>query len=270
MQKPNLAADLLHPIPTGATAFRPVYQPQTNPNARGVGPTKMNHILEPMPPEVIRFEKTTFKLKPLKVAIVDGGNAAHEPLAALIAADGSCRVVRHCPDAESALNHLPAFNPDVVLLEINLPGMDGVECMRRLKAQMPGLHVIIFTACEDQNRLLASLIAGASGCLAKCTPPERLVAAIHEAYNGGAPMSPEIACRVLQHLRQTNGTPSEKLKLTPREQEILDQLSKGFRYKEIVDNLGISFGTLHSYISKVYEKLHVHSRTEAVVKYLNL
>ena len=83
-------------------------------------------------------------------------------------------------------------------------------------------------------------------------------------------MSPEIGRRVLQQLRQNNAAPTEKVKLTPREQEILDQLSKGFRYKEIVDNLGISFGTLHSYISKVYEKLHVHSRTEAVVKYLNL
>jgi DNA-binding NarL/FixJ family response regulator len=230
----------------------------------------MNHILEPMSPDVIRFEKTVFKQKTIQVAIVDDNDAGRAQLVELIDADGSCRVVRYCSDAESALNHLPPFNPDVVLLEINLPGMDGVECMRRLKAQLPRVHVIIFTTCEDQNRLLDSLIAGASGCLLKRTVPERLVAAIHEAYNGGAPMSPEIARCVLQQLRQNNSTPSEKLKLTPREQEILDQLSKGFRYKEIVDNLGISFGTLHSYISKVYEKLHVHSRTEAVVKYLNL
>ena len=120
------------------------------------------------------------------------------------------------------------------------------------------------------NQVLNSLLAGASGYLLKRTLPERLVAAIREVCKGGAPMSPEIARRVLQQLRQISGAPAEKVKLTPREQEILDQLSKGFRYKEIVDNLGISFGTLHSYISKVYEKLHVHSRTEAVVKYLNL
>jgi DNA-binding NarL/FixJ family response regulator len=132
------------------------------------------------------------------------------------------------------------------------------------------MHVLIFTASADQNRLLDALIAGASGCLLKGSSPERLVAAIREAYEGGAPMSPEIARRVLQQLRLSSVTQPEKVNLTPREQEILDQLSKGFRYKEIVDNLGISFGTLHSYISKVYEKLHVHSRTEAVVKYLNL
>jgi DNA-binding NarL/FixJ family response regulator len=230
----------------------------------------MNQTLETMSPETTRFEKPAFKPKTIRTAIVDNNDALRAELAELIDAEASCCMVRHCPDAESALNELPRFKPDVVLLDINLPAMDGVECMRRLKAQLPGLHVIIFTACEDQNRLLASLIAGASGCLLKNTPHGRLLTAIHEAYHGGAPMSPEIGRRVLQQLRQNNAAPTEKVKLTPREQEILDQLSKGFRYKEIVDNLGISFGTLHSYISKVYEKLHVHSRTEAVVKYLNL
>ena len=230
----------------------------------------MNQTLEPMLPDVVRFEKTAYKPKTIRVAIVDDNDAGRAQLAELIDADGSCRMVRHCPDAESALNDLPRFSPDVILLEVNLPGMDGVECMRRLKAVLPKMHVIIFTACEDQSRLVASLIAGASGCLLKHIAPERLLAAIHEAYEGGAPMSPEISRRVIQQFRQNNGASPEKIKLTPREQEILDQLSKGLRYKEIVDRLGISFGTLHSYISKVYEKLHVHSRTEAVVKYLNL
>ena len=230
----------------------------------------MNPILEPMLPDVVRFGKTAFKPKLIHVAIVDDDDAGCAQLAELIEADGSCRMVRHCPDAESALNDLPRFSPDIVLLEVNLPGMDGMECMKRLKAGLPGAHVIIFTSCEDQSRLVDCLIAGASGCLLKYTAPERLLAAIHEAHEGGAPMSPEISRRVLQQLRQSNGASPGKIKLTPREQEILDQLSKGFRYKEIVDNLGISFGTLHSYISKVYEKLHVHSRTEAVVKYLNL
>jgi DNA-binding NarL/FixJ family response regulator len=223
-----------------------------------------------MLPDVVRFGKTAFKPKTIQVAIVDDDDAGRAHLAEVIGADRSCRIVKHCPDAESALNDLPRFSPDVILLELNLPGMDGVECMRRLKAIMPAVHVIIFTTCEDQTRLVDSLIAGASGCLLKHTTPERLLAAIHEACEGGVPMSPEISRRVLQQLRQGSGTPLGKIKLTPREQEILDQLSKGFRYKEIVDNLGISFGTLHSYISKVYEKLHVHSRTEAVVKYLNL
>jgi DNA-binding NarL/FixJ family response regulator len=230
----------------------------------------MNPILEPTLPDLVRFEKTAFKPKTINIAIVDDDDTRCAELAELINAEASCHVVRNCPDAESALNDLPRFDPDIVLLDINLPGMDGVECVRRLKTQLPQMHIIIFTACEDQNRLLEALIAGASGCLLKYTTPERLVAAIREAFDGGAPMSPEIARCVLQQLRLNNGVQPEKVNLTPREQEILDQLSKGFRYKEIVVNLGISFGTLHSYISKVYEKLHVHSRTEAVVKYLNL
>jgi DNA-binding NarL/FixJ family response regulator len=230
----------------------------------------MNPILESSLPDVIRFEKPALKPKMINVAIIDGNDASRAALAELVATQRAYRVVRTSPDAESALNHLPRFNPDVVLLDINLPGMGGVECVRRLKTSSPRVHILIFSACEDQNRLLEALIAGASGCLLKRTAPERLLSAIREAYEGGAPMSPEIGRRVLQLLRQNSGAPMETVKLTPREQEILDQLSKGFRYKEIVDNLGISFGTLHSYISKVYEKLHVHSRTEAVVKYLNL
>lgn len=230
----------------------------------------MNPILDPEVPGEVRLEKTANQPGPVRVAIVDDDDGARAELATLIHADASCRVVRCCPDAESALNDLPRFHPAVILLDINLPGMDGVECIRRLKALLPNVHIIIFSACEDQSRLLNSLIAGASGYLLKRTPPERLLAAIREVCEGGAPMSPEIARRVIQQLRHNSGAPAEKIKLTPREQEILEQLSKGFRYKEIVDNLGISFGTLHSYISKVYEKLHVHSRTEAVVKYLNL
>jgi len=113
------------------------------------------------------------------------------------------------------------------------------------------------------------LIAGASGYLLKRTSPPKLLTAIREAYRGGSPMTPQIARRVVQHFQQALQPSSEVKKLTPRETDVLNQLSKGFRYKEIVDNLGISAGTLHSYIRNIYEKLHVHSRTEAVVKYLN-
>ncbi|MGH7950368.1 MAG: response regulator [Limisphaerales bacterium] len=230
----------------------------------------MNQILEPVLPDIVRFDKTAFKPKTIRVAIVDDDDDVRAELVERIDGCAFCHVVRDCPDAESALNDLPRFNPEVILMDIQLPGVDGVECVRRLKAQTPAVHIIIFTACEDQHRLLKSLIAGASGYLLKRTSPERLFAAIREVCEGGAPMSPEIARRVIQQLRQNSGTLSKIVKLTPREQQILDQLSKGFRYKEIVGNLNISFGTLHSYISKVYEKLHVHSRTEAVVKYLNL
>jgi len=230
----------------------------------------MNPTLEPMIPLKVRLAPNMVQPGTVRVAIVDGDETGRAKLAAMIDAEPVYRVACCCADADAALNDLPACKPDVIIMDINLQGMDGVECVRRLKERLSVAHVIVFSECEDQARLLAALIAGASGYFLKRTPLPRLVSAIREVCEGGAPMSPEIALRVLQQLRQNSGTPSEKIKLTPREQEIMEQLSKGFRYKEIVDNLGISFGTLHSYISKVYEKLQVHSRTEAVVKYLNL
>ena len=153
-------------------------------------------------------------------------------------------------------------------MDINLPGMDGVECVRQLKPQLPKAQFVMLTVYEDNNRLFKSLIAGASGYLLKRTPPAKLLAQIREAYNGGSPMTPQIARRVVQHFQQLPEPNDEVQKLTPRETDVLNQLAKGFRYKEIVDNLGISSGTLHSYIRNIYEKLHVHSRTEAVVKFL--
>ena len=153
-------------------------------------------------------------------------------------------------------------------MDINLPGMDGIECVRQLKPKMPDVQFVMLTVYEDNNRLFKSLVAGASGYLLKRTPPAKLLAAIREAHAGGSPMTPQIARRVVQHFQQAPEPSSELQRLTPREQEVLDQLAKGFRYKEIVDNLGISPGTLHSYIRSIYDKLHVHSRTEAVVKYL--
>lgn len=209
------------------------------------------------------------KSKPIQVAIVEDDEEIRANLSHRIAGNASFRLLRSYPDAESALVDLPKCRPEVVLMDINLPGIDGVECVRHLKAKMPQVHVIMLTVYEDGNRLFKSLMAGASGYLLKRSSPAKLLAAIQEVSEGGAPMTPEIARRVVQHFRQLPEAPPELPKLTPRERDILDQLSKGFRYKEIVDNLGISVGTLNSYISKVYEKLHVHSRTEAVVKYLN-
>lgn len=242
----------------GVMPARRFLQPQVN----------MNLTLEPILTKRARFEKTAPQT--IGVAVVDADPAVRAALAELLAAEDSCRLLLSCADSRSALDDLPGLHPEVILLDVNLPGEDGVDCVRQLKARLPVTHIIVYTACEEPDRLLKVLIAGASGYLLKRTPSARLLTAIREVCEGGAPMSPEIARYVLQQLRQYSGAPAEKVNLTPRELEILDQLSKGFRYKEIVDNLGISFGTLHSYISKVYEKLQVHSRTEAVVKYLNL
>jgi DNA-binding NarL/FixJ family response regulator len=206
---------------------------------------------------------------PIQVAVVEDDDEVRANLTHRIGGNTSFRMVRSCASAEAALAELPRLKPDVVLMDINLPGIDGVECVRLLKAKLSDTQFLMLTVYEDNNRLFKSLVAGASGYLLKRTPPAKLLTAIREAHAGGSPMTPQIARRVVQHFRQMPDSAPELEKLTPRETEVLDQLAKGFRYKEIVDNLGISNGTLHSYICNVYDKLHVHSRTEAVVKYLN-
>jgi len=205
---------------------------------------------------------------PIRVSIVEDDEEIRANLSDRIGANGSFRVLSSYGSAEAALADLPRHAPDVVLMDINLPGVDGIECVRQLKPRMPEVQFVMLTVYEDNNRLFKSLVAGASGYLLKRTPPAKLLAAIREAHAGGSPMTPQIARRVVQHFQQAPQPSSELQKLTPREQEVLDQLAKGFRYKEIVDNLHISSGTLHSYIRSIYDKLHVHSRTEAVVKYL--
>jgi DNA-binding NarL/FixJ family response regulator len=206
---------------------------------------------------------------PIQVAVVEDDEEICANLVHRIGGNSSFRLLQTCASAEAALAELPRLKPDVILMDINLPGIDGVECVRQLKAKLPATQFLMLTVYEDNNRLFKSLIAGASGYLLKRTPPAKLLAAIREAYQGGSPMTPHIARRVVQYFRQLPEPQPESAQLTPRETDVLDQLAKGFLYKEILDNLGISRGTLHYYIRNVYEKLHVHSRTEAVVKYLN-
>jgi DNA-binding NarL/FixJ family response regulator len=206
---------------------------------------------------------------PIQVAVIEDDEEIRANLTHRIGANSGFVLLRSYGDAESALADLPRYKPDVVLMDINLPGIDGIECVRQLKPRMREAQFIMLTVYEDSNRLFKSLMAGASGYLLKRTPPAKLLAAIREACQGGSPMTPQIARRVVQHFQQAPEPSSDLQKLTPREGEVLEQLAKGFRYKEIVDNLKISTGTLHSYIRSIYEKMHVHSRTEAVVKYLN-
>jgi len=205
----------------------------------------------------------------IQVAIVEDDEEIRANLTHRLGGSASLRLLNSYADAETALEDLPRHKPDVVLVDINLPGMDGVECVRHLKAKLPDTQFMMLTVYEDASRLFKSLMAGASGYLLKRTTPARLLAAIREVYEGGSPMTPQIARRVVQHFQQAAAPSSEVKKLTAREKDVLDQLAQGFRYKEIVDNLGISQGTLHSYIRNIYVKLRVHSRTEAVVKYLN-
>jgi DNA-binding NarL/FixJ family response regulator len=205
---------------------------------------------------------------PIQVAIVEDDEEIRASLTEVINRSQACRVLRSYPDAETALEGIPECKPEVVLMDINLPGIDGVECVRRLKVKMPSTQFIMLTVYEDNERLFKSLTAGASGYLLKRTASSKLIEAIQDAQSGGAPMTPQIAMQVIHHFRQAPETATGLEKLTPGEKNVLDQLSKGHLYKEIAENLGISMDTVRNYVRKIYEKLHVHSRTEAVLKYL--
>jgi len=206
---------------------------------------------------------------PIRVAMIEDDEEIRFTLGDAISADRDFCLVGSYRDAESALKSLPETKPCVVLMDINLPGMDGVQCVRRLKAAMPDVEFLMLTVYQDSTRLIQSLMAGASGYLLKRTSPEKLLLAIREVCSGGAPMTPGMARRVVQHFQQAPAPTSELARLTPREKDVLDQLTRGFCYKEVADNLHIGTGTLQTHVHNIYEKLRVHSRTEAVVKYLN-
>jgi DNA-binding NarL/FixJ family response regulator len=207
---------------------------------------------------------------PIKVSIVDDNEGLRSSLAALIRRSPTLKLLGEYPDAETAIKEIPAKAPDVVLMDINLPGMNGVECVRQLKAALPKLQVLMLTVYEDNDSLFNSFKAGASGYLLKRTASARLLEAIHEVNTGGSPMTPQLARRVVQffNVPAQSREDSPVSKLTAGEREFLEQLSNGYAYKEIADRMKISIDTVRSYVRTVYEKLHVHSRTEAVVKFL--
>ncbi len=204
----------------------------------------------------------------IRVAVVDDDEEIRANFVHQINRAGGFRLAGTFSSGEAACTELPRCKPDVVLMDINLPGIDGVECVRRLKAQMPDTQFIMLTVYQDSNRLISSLTAGASGYLLKRTSPGKLIDAIREVCSGGAPMTPAMARRVVQHFQNMPLPETNMPSLSPRETDVLNQLSRGFTYKEIAEHLQIGMGTLQGYISTIYEKLRVHSRTEAVVKYL--
>jgi DNA-binding NarL/FixJ family response regulator len=206
--------------------------------------------------------------RPIEVALVEDRDEIRAQFAHTIGRSPSLHLMRTYPDGESALADLPARRPDVVLMDINLPGLDGVECVRQLKTKMPDVQFVMLTIYEDGPRLFQSLMAGASGYLLKRTPPQKLLTAIQEVHEGGVPMTPEMARRVIRHFQQVPQPAPELQWLGPRERQVLQQLAQGFRYKEIEERLSMSTGTLRTHVASIYRKLHVHSRTEAVVKYL--
>lgn len=206
---------------------------------------------------------------PIRVAIVEDDPRVRASLARLIQqAEGFACVSQH-PSGEAALADLPAAQPDVVLMDINLPGMNGVECVRKLKGIMASVQVVMLTVYENTDIIFRALAAGASGYLLKATPPDELLTAIREVHRGGSPMTSHIARKVVASFQQAAPpTSAAENSLSPREREVLELLAKGYLYKEIADALSISYDTVHTHIRRIYEKLHVRSRTEAVALHI--
>jgi DNA-binding NarL/FixJ family response regulator len=202
----------------------------------------------------------------ITISIVEDQREMRESLAEWLGSAPGLSCVGAHATAEEALRDIPAENPDVVLMDINLTGMSGIECVARLKERRPGTQVLMLTTYDDGDLIFDSLRAGANGYLLKNMPRQELVEAVQQVRAGGAPMSLQIARKVINFFHSAKKPALELKSLTTREHEILKLLAKGYMYKEIADHLAISMSTVRTHVSAVYEKLHVHSRTEAAMK----
>jgi len=188
----------------------------------------------------------------ISVSIVEDNEQLRATLARVIGRAEGFRCLGQYGSAEAALEGLPKERPDAVLMDINLPGMNGVECVRRLKQVAPGLQVVMLTVYEDTENIFKALAAGASGYLLKRTKSAELLEALREVHRGGSPMTTHIARKVTQSFQRAGPSPQPTENLSQREQEVLDCLSNGFLYKEIAEKLGISYETVHTYIRRIY------------------
>jgi DNA-binding NarL/FixJ family response regulator len=204
----------------------------------------------------------------ISVAIVEDVRGTRENLMELLKRSSGMKCVGAFSSGEDAVRDLPALAPEVVLMDINLPGMNGVQCTSKLKALLPKTQILMLTAYENSDLIFESLRSGASGYLMKNTEPGEIIHAIEQVMAGGSPMSMQIARKVVGHFQEIKKPSREFEKLTPRETEILAHLAKGFQYKEIAEQLHISLHTVRGHLHEVYEKLHVQSRSEAIIKFL--
>ena len=206
----------------------------------------------------------------ISVSIIDDEKELRESIATFINGSPGFRCVSTYGSADVALQRVPTDKPDVVLMDINMPGMNGIECVERLKSLMPEIQIVMLTVYEDTDQIFRALAAGATGYLLKRLSPSKLLQAIREVQAGGSPMSNSIARKVVASFQKAKKTDEKQPHLSPREQAVLDCLAKGLTYKQIADQLEISIDTIRTHLRRVYEKLHVQSRTEAVAKYLRL
>jgi len=215
----------------------------------------------------------------IKVIIVEDDSRLRSGLSEIVERDPECRCVGAFGSGEEALAQASALEPQVAVMDINLPGMDGIECVRQLAAKLPGLQIVMLTVYQDTDNLFRALAAGAHGYLVKPARARDLMEAIHDIHRGGAPMTSALARKVVDAFRR-QAKPSappqgaapfgegDAEELAPREKEVLDLLAQGFSYKEIAERLNVAFATVHTYVLRIYKKLHVRSKNAAVARWL--
>lgn len=205
---------------------------------------------------------------PTSIALVEDDPSLRKILAETLAGSPGWELAGIFADSEAALLAIPAKPPKVVLMDIQLPGLSGIECVARLKKTCPDVQVMMVTVYDNNDRIFEALAAGATGYLLKRDVPDKLIQSLEELLDGGSPMSGAIARKVVQHFRKTPPSENQDHNLTPRETEILNHLVNGSLYKEIASDVGIGYETVKTHVRRIYFKLQVRTRTEAVVKYL--
>ena len=203
----------------------------------------------------------------IKVAVVEDHKPTREALERIINLSSDCQCVCVSATAEAALQIIPKHQPEVVLMDIQLPKMSGDECAAKLKELLPAIQIIMVTVYEDPDNIFRALRSGASGYVLKRATPETILSAIREVERGGVPMSVEIARKVISYFQGQAAALKETEKLTNREHEVLEMVAQGFTNKEIAERLGVSLDAVLWHLKHVYQKLHVHSRSEAILKY---
>ena len=205
----------------------------------------------------------------ISVSIVEDDAKVRESLARLIDSSPGYKCASEHASGEKALAEIPRVKPNVILMDINLTGINGVECARQLKPLLPQTQIIMLTVYQNTEHIFDALAAGATGYMLKQTKPDKLLVAVKDVYEGGSPMSSHIARKIVQSFQQQAPQADETQSLSPREAQVIELLAKGYLYKEVADTMGVSYATIHTHIRHIYEKLQVRSRTEAVVKHLS-
>lgn len=208
--------------------------------------------------------------KPARIVVVEDNHVVRSSLEELVNSIPGCECTASCATGEEAMKAIPRLKPDLVMMDIHLPNLSGIECTARLKDQMPALAILILTVYEDETKIFQALQAGATGYILKRSNPREIVQAIEEVLAGGAPMTSSIARKVVESFQKPRTTHSPEDALSRRETEVLQALSKGLSNKEIAELLSINVETVRWHLKQIYDKLHVHGRTEAALKYLGL